>query len=205
MEQLKTIIDLVTSLVWPGIIMWVLFYFRNQIKRLLDLLPSKLNQASKISVGSFSLEIEEKLKELGMSDLTETMHTLSREAYELIIKLGNTSSYYHLISQSWSNDGTSYFSLPSDKELKFYKEIEEKGIIEFSEPLDEIVEKFKKFKNCKKRSVPDPTWSILAVDLPEDAKEQFKNIMYNLTNKGKRIYDAMFDIIINEFCKDQTN
>jgi len=96
--------DFLKTIIWPLIIVLVLILYGKQIGRLVKVIPDKVEQSSKMSFGSFSLEIDRAAKTIGNPELANIIKGLSEEAVKKLLELG-TKRPSGIISYSIDKNG----------------------------------------------------------------------------------------------------
>jgi hypothetical protein len=89
----KTWLELLNTLVWPLLVTSVVLLFFEPLKSIATLLPDKLRESKKISVGSLSFEVEEKIAEKGDLRAAAGVRNLTKEAIALLLNSPGVSRW----------------------------------------------------------------------------------------------------------------
>lgn len=112
-------LDQISKFSWPMVVIVLLVLFYSPIK-------FKLLEASKISIGDFSIEVREKLEAAGSPELIEGLNGLSRLGIEKLIDIGD--SYIKIFSVDSNGDVAFIF----DDEHKGFNELDEQNLLAHS-------------------------------------------------------------------------
>lgn len=133
----RLILEYVRVLAWPLILVAVLAVYRPPLGRMLTSLSDKFENANKVSMGSFSIEVAEQAKEVGSRELAADIGQLSASAVATLMATPREGTMM-LISE-FERDGEREIGLPNDSELNAMRELAEKDLLVFAEPLTEFV------------------------------------------------------------------
>jgi hypothetical protein len=116
---------------WPAFALLFLFLFCTPIRKALDAIPAKIDDASEIAVGSFTLKstISRVARSRGMSGIGATIPELSEDALRLLIRAPRNPE--GLISYTVSQDGQtrSSFRIPTDSTQGAIAELIRRGFV----------------------------------------------------------------------------
>jgi hypothetical protein len=104
MEYLRVAIELLKALAWPALALYVLVVYRDLLRRILLMLPAKLEQTSKVSVGSLVFEMQTTLTNIGDPALAKELPNLSRAAYQQLLTMGHEDDVLTLFTLSGTTD-----------------------------------------------------------------------------------------------------
>jgi hypothetical protein len=90
LEIYKTTVALVSAIVWPVLLGVVLLVLRKPLRDILSELPAKLSAATKLGVGSLSLEIQHQAHAFGNPELARRLDRLSPEGIRRLIEMGQS-------------------------------------------------------------------------------------------------------------------
>lgn len=76
--KFENIIELIRVTMWPLIVIIVLIFFYSDVKNL-------INKSSKVSVGSFSMEIQREAQDQGSAKLGELIVNLNEKELKLLL------------------------------------------------------------------------------------------------------------------------
>jgi hypothetical protein len=71
---------LIDAIIWPIVLLILVWIFKIPIRDILMQLPKKISQATQLSVGNFSLAIKTRAIELGRPEIAEPLSSLSQNA-----------------------------------------------------------------------------------------------------------------------------
>src|SRR5436190_13220571 len=83
--------DLLKAILWPVLILFIFFTFKNDIINIVHLIPDKIQSSSKISVGGLSIEIEKSAINSGDPKLAGIIKNLSEQGIRKLLTLGKGS------------------------------------------------------------------------------------------------------------------
>jgi hypothetical protein len=199
MDALKLLIDLTQALAWPLVALYALIYFRSPLRCALELLPEKLRNVSKVTVGSLSFEVQAYLQATGDNELLTVLPKVSRRAFEKLLDLKVTNHHYVLCARGTKVGamGEGYL-LRTDETLSPLRELEELGLVRFTEPLSEFVAFFETLPGYTTTTSYSGEGFVAIAPL---AAEQVKRVdaeAYSLTDLGRRAYDAVFTVVVRQ-------
>lgn len=201
METLKTIAEIIGSLAWPITILVCVILFRTQFRTLLQQLPTKVRDASKLSLGSFSMELDTKARQTGIPELTEGLQLLSRRAFEQFLKIHRESYSTGIVSTSQTPKNEVVFILPSDDEFRAFEELERAKFVQFTIPLA----KYRSSIGTLPLKQIYQDWSrpryLPERPLSKDEDRAILNQSYGLTDLGRRALDTIMDTILDHLGK----
>jgi hypothetical protein len=88
-SMFEHIVDLIKVTIWPFMILVFLIFYGSEISQIIKIIPKKLENSSKISVGSLSLEIEKSARITGNFELAEIIKNLSENGIRKLLTLGS--------------------------------------------------------------------------------------------------------------------
>lgn len=128
------LVDLAKAVAWPVLIMVLVIVFFAPIRKTLNLVPMKIESASKASIGSMSWEIERQALRQGGPELAQRVGRLSPAAIEELINTQRDTQV------QLASDERMLISLPNNDRLIALRELREAGLISFEEPLEGFVD-----------------------------------------------------------------
>lgn len=208
----ENINDLVKSLIWPFIILLFFFTYKAELNSIIREVPEKIRNSSKLSFGSFSIEIEKAAKESGNEELGKVITNLSEGGIRKLLTLG--SGRYMLVQVDNINKS---FGLPND--LDIMSELEEKGLIQFNEPLNKFLSYFDSLKpdeqimymgkNGNSSTARSEDYSekyiqkTLSQDhLTKDDITRIEEFNIELSDLGKKAFDIIVKVISQQINKE---
>lgn len=200
LEYLKLSVELVKVLVWPAIVIVAFLMFRQPIEAIIEDMPLKFTEATKVGVGALTFEIQQQAKATGSVELAMRLGKLSPEAIKLLIKTGTNKIL--LVGEYKGNNGgiNDKFTLPTEEELKVLRELEKNGLVDYEEnltiffswlqsPLFEVVHS--KWDNERISFKPVRTLS------PEEL-DRLKKESYHLSKQGIKAWQAVLNAIFKQ-------
>ena len=191
---LELIVESLRIIIWPFIVIILLFIYHEPVGILLDSLSSKFSEANRVSIGSLSFEIEKQLKKSVDHELVGLIGHLSPKAVESLL-LTPRDSYIRLLSD-YGDEDIEEVGLPNESEMSALRELEYKGLIKFSIDLDEFMGELMKLQMIdptsvdqrvtfkKKRNTRKATMAFL---LEQD---------YTLTEAGREASEAIIKAVV---------
>jgi hypothetical protein len=141
---LEAVAGIIKTLTWPLVILFLFFQFRDPLGQIAQLLPTKLEQASKVSAGGLTLEIEKTARAAGNPELSRLIGGLSRRALEILLRTSRTESSSLASTSQTEGEAMIRYNLPSGQELEAMHELERKKLLDFGTPLDNWMSKLKR-------------------------------------------------------------
>jgi hypothetical protein len=157
-------LDAAKTLVWPILVTTVFVMFRDSIADAVRLLPEKLRESNKISVGSLSFEIQERAARQGNARAAVGLRNLSKSAITLLLR---------------SEGITRHASTNDDKpdEITLWN----------TEPLSELIEAgfIHMYRSKRHREFKDLTSATFAELLAEGAGDNSDVALAELDKRGQ--------------------
>jgi hypothetical protein len=200
MDVISAITSLVGALAWPSVCLYALVYFRKPLRAALELLPSKLQNVSKFSVGSLSFEIQAVLQANGDTELMNLFQKLSRPVLEKLLDLKEKNRFYGLVTSSTKRDTDGrLLSLRDESELEVLREMSALGLIQFTEPIDDFLKFFQELPSYTLKAAPprSEAW-VSEAALPPELIKRLTQMHFSLTDLGRRAYDTLFTVVIRQ-------
>ena len=167
-------------------------------------LASKFETADSVKIGSLSLEVQQRARDLGSPELGREIGQLSFNAIEALVRTPRSGSMILLSTNDRSMPPE--YGLPSDAELDGLRELEKKGLIELEEPLDKFVRDLKTIgrsmaKDSRMRT-EDRQW--VAVDnRTDELVQRLRKQSYRLTDAGKKAVEAITKAVAAQLARPQ--
>ena len=164
----------------------------------------KFSEATKVTVGSLSIEIQAKALEYGNNELADKLKNITPEAIDKLIHVPKIGDQI-LIGTGNDSKNRQFFTLCNDNELKTLYELESKGLIVFREPLAGFMSFFFSLPIKKDESIQAdfPSFKIKG-EISELDLVRLRNQGYSLTSLGRKAVDAILAAIVEELKKDQS-
>ena len=172
-SNFENVNDLIRATMWPLIVLIFFFAYNTEFNKIIKLIPDRLEQSSKISIGSLSFEIERTAKLTGNEELADIVKNLSEDGIRKLLTLG-TGSHALIAHGSFIEGSISETSFNTPPDLDVLLELEKNGLIKGDEPLD-------KFWFSLKVSILKKIWEIRR-KMDQLQSKDTKNIPKNLLN-----------------------
>lgn len=195
MEYYRITIELIKAVAWPLLVLYILIRYRVPLRRLILMIPQKLEHATKVSIGSLALEMQATLTNIGDVDLALEVPKLSREAYETILTLTENENILTLITFS-GGQGGERLKLASPEEMEVALELERVGLIQGPEPIENFLTFAKSLPHKKSLLGGATTW-ILRDSVKEEEFLRLMRFYCRITPKGRKLYEVMIDVILS--------
>lgn len=204
MKEIKLIIQLIGVLAWPGVVLYVIISFHTPLKKLLEQLTKKFSEASasRISFGSLSLELENRLQQQGAGILAEAARKLSRGAFDLILRLGDPNHHHGLGSA-----GPNLYYLPDPKMLAIILELHQAKLLAFTEPVEEFL-RFVQTHSLVKHVASSSGQGHVVLSkegLTDIERKRVEHMNFRLNEEGKRVHDALLEILLTQLSGTEQN
>jgi len=193
-DLLKLALEYLRVLSWPLLIVGLLAVYRPPIKRIVASLASKLEAADSLSIGSFKLEVQRRVSDLGSPELARKIGQLSFDAVEALMRTprSGTMSLVFVNDYGAPQGLPNEYGIPLQPELDGLRELEQKKLIVFPEPLDGFLSFLSSTGERKEKNptveADDRTW--YASD-SEELQKRCGEMSYGLTESGVKAVDAI--------------
>lgn len=175
--------EFVKAIAWPSVILYLFHVLHVPIMNIVAVLPSKITQSTKVSVGSLSFEIQQAAIAAGTPQTAALIGDLSPSAIKLIMKIGD--DHHLFIGVSDRNAGKCFVPSPTPE----LSELEAKGLIEY----DEDPKSFDIF--LEGLSVPRDGIIFDLSGFTEDQRQRMLKQGYRLSDKGKRAFELIVEAV----------
>lgn len=199
LETIKVFVELVKVLVWPTIVVGAFLMFRQPIEAIVEDLPLKFSEATKVGVGALTLEIQQQAKATGNPQLAMRLGKLSPEAIKLLIEMGESRMI--LVGEYTNNEaGNDKFNIPNVEKLKVIRELEKNGLIDYEEDINIF---FTWIQSPLFQFVPTP-WEAEAQSFmptrPLSPSElvRLKKQSYRLNTLGKKAWQTVLHAVLEQ-------
>lgn len=202
--KFENIIELIRVTMWPLIVIIVLIFFYSDVKNL-------INKSSKVSVGSFSMEIQREAQDQGSAKLGELIVNLNEKELKLLLSNAQVG-IFGLIGRNNEN-----FSLTENTVI--WKNLEKSGLVEFNFNINEVenyllklgakkeewffTEDGKSSTQIKDQDHRVKTYIYILPVKNVSASDQRQLESYNisLTDKGRKAIDIITNSVIEQLKK----
>ncbi len=218
-SRFENINDLIKAILWPLIVLIILISYHREFTSIIQLIPKKLDQSSKISVGSLSFEIEKSAKSAGNAELADIIKNLSEKGIRKLLTLGS-GNHSMMIHPGNSTDPNypKQFSLPVD--IDILKELEKSGLLLADEPIDKFLKYLKTLHPTQETEYVSPSGSTtreprdsftvkfdnLIIPVASLSPEDYKKVdsyMIRLSDTGKKAFEIIVHVIAEQINKDR--
>lgn len=208
--------DLLKTILWPFIVIGILLVYNVELGKIISLIPQKLESSSKISVGSFSFEIEKTAKKYGNDQLAQSITKLSEKGIIKLLTLGSGRHSIMVRGEEFENDSKiETFSLPFDYEALL--ELEAQKLLEADEPMEDFASFFMGLNPDRKKVFVSPDgsrtyrqnesdeektkYTISVSKLNQREVERIDRMGVKLSKTGKEAFEIIVQVVgqqINE-------
>ena len=190
LKQLELFVQLVQALAWPLLILLLFVFLQKPLRRVLAVLPEKISESKKLTVGGLSFELQETAKAAGNPELAQLIGGLSTEAIKKLLRSSGTS--HQLVGTYRPLNGPTEYFLPSSEEEAPLLELERQGLLQFTVPYWE----FQKFVRSLPLEVNGARLSGQPLD-GELEKRLFEQ-GYELTPLGQKAFELVIQAVASE-------
>ena len=194
LRYFEVVLDFIKSIAWPLIAIIIFISLSAPVNELLNSLPDKM---SKVSIGDiFSIEIQQVAKDKGLTELGNTIGTLSPEAITVLLRLGNNPN--RLMG---SSDNPNEYYLPSDERMKSIYELESKKLLTFTVPIKEYLKSIDGLGLKKSDIFPESIIYVMTRSLSADEIKYVESERYQLTKAGENAYELIISVVSQSLAK----
>jgi hypothetical protein len=197
-DVFKTTVALIDAIIWPIVILILVWIFRTPIRDILKQLPKKISQATQLSVGNFSLAIRTRAIELGRPEIAEPLSSLSQNAVRQLLQTSPDADAC-MFMKMYTIGKKEYYFLPPEEELSTLFELQDNRFIEFRENLDEFIAFYHDLPVASNSETSDLTHPVLAKKLSKDDNSRIFMQSYKMTDLGRAALDTIIDVTVNYF------
>jgi hypothetical protein len=208
--NIDSITNLIKTIVWPLIFLLIFLSYKSEFNRVIELIPLKFAESTRVSLGTFTLEIQETAKSTGNDELGDVITNLSEAAVRKLLSLGTER---RSIIIRGSEDGE--YILPDDYEV--YLELQNKGLLDSDEPLLEFFNFFLslspeaniRYRNSRGQlsSLMDhPTDSQIIqyklnvndITFSKEREEKIEGLTVKASEKGQEALEILLEVITSQ-------
>lgn len=198
----RLVLDYLRVLAWPVFAAALLLTYRPPLGRMAATLARKFDAASKVSLGSLSLEVAARAREVGSPALADSIGELSEKAVTELLRLGGGGGTHRLVSTKDAFPAST-FGIPDSLTLAALRELDDKGFVAFREPLPAYLDYVRSVSANEddQRNGSDRTW--LTVRDPERADTtRIVRQNYALTPAGARAVEAITKAVASQLARE---
>lgn len=122
-DYYEATISLIKAVIWPAVILFFFLVFRGPITDTVEELPNLFSKTTLITVGSVTIEVDQRLLANANPKLRDSLSKLSAGAIRLLVKYGGGGTY--------TNSSYPKFA----QEEPVLRELAEAGLIEFKKGI----------------------------------------------------------------------
>jgi len=206
--------DLIKTLIWPVILLLLLILYGKPIGKTINLLPGKLEQSSKVSVGSLSFEIEKTAISTGNRDLADMIKNLSETSLRKLLTIGYGSLIF-TVSSEYDKNGKGEKRYLTPQHIVEFQELEKNKLIAGEESIDNFLKYFKSlgaieetrysnddgtttYSSTTQSNHPYTELSLLVSKLSVEDEKRIAKYSIELTDKGKKAVDIIVKVIAEQ-------
>jgi hypothetical protein len=193
-KNVEAIAVLFKALLWPALAMAAFIEFYQPIREAVSVIPKKMSESQKLSVGGLSIEIEKRATAVGDPELGALIGDLSPKAIELLLKVGRNSVS---VATSSSDSKGMYYYLPGEDEFLAIAELERKSLLELGLPLatyrSEMNELLMFDRTSGTQGIFRPRRTLLSQEQSDVWKARLK-----LTDRGIKALELIITAVTNE-------
>ena len=203
LEIAKLVIEAVRVLAWPVLIAILVILFFKPLREIAESFSLKFSEAHKVSIGSLSLEIEAKAREVGNPELGRQVGSLTPGAVEQLLRTPRSGDMI-LVSTSDFQQKREY-GVPNQDALSSLKELEKKGFLKFRQPLEHFLAELRKLdRSDTNRGDSERTWHISPFIAESEGDKRIRDQGYSLTDKGRQAVDTIVKAVASQLTRGST-
>lgn len=197
LKLFEALTNFIKAAAWPLIAIAVFLEFRQPIREAVAVIPKKMSESQKLTVGSLSIEIEKRANAVGDPELATLIDGLSPQAIELMLRLKREGTS---VASSSGGDEPSIYYFPKAEEYLTLKELDLKHLIDPGVDLTE----YRKFVETKLRLMGDSgnrdNYQPRRPLTPEEKHEIWK-AQYRLSERGAKAVQLIISAVSRELQK----
>jgi hypothetical protein len=131
-----SVLELLRILAWPSLILIGILVFRKSVFRLAEIIPEKIAGTKKLSIGSFSLEIQQRAVSLGTPDLHKSLYRISEKELKYFLASDPSPVLHGVFAQTVRDEPDVDISISYD--IEAVRGLINRGLLECTIPFDEV-------------------------------------------------------------------
>jgi hypothetical protein len=198
LRYVAAVTDFLKAAAWPLIVLLAYVEFRGPLHQAVAVLPQKLSESQKVSVGSLSFEIERRATAIGDPELGSLIGGLSSSAIELMLRINRNQSS-SMISYS-DHTGQRTYHLPKEDEFIALAELERNRLLDAGVPLAE----YRSFVSAALRRTGDADTRedyVARRSLSDAEEKRLWQAQYRLSDRGIRAVQLIVDAVTRELAR----
>lgn len=194
----KLLIELLRVVVWPLLVVVLLFVYRGPARRAFEAVATRLADADKVSVGSLSFEIREQALESGNPELAERIDDLSPGAIQMLLQIPLADAEgEHLVYLPDPGEGD-FYELPPAAEMDALRELQDKGFVVFDVELGGFMQFF---RGVTREQVGKDTLYFPRPAISSADRKRIQDQGYRLTERGRKGVEAILRAIASDLSR----
>jgi hypothetical protein len=196
LQTIKVFIEFLKVIVWPLLVLSIFLTFRSPITEIANELPEKFFAATKLEMGSLTLEIQQQAKAAGNPELARSLGGLSPNAIRLLIELG--PHYYIWIGtyDRLTSDGRQEYTMNLEK-IDTIRELLNHKLIEFNEGMDQFLS-WTQSSRFQVRDEGSRRFFIPTTPLTPTEEKRLTKQSYHLSRLGERAYHTVLNAVFED-------
>lgn len=210
-SRFENINDLLKASLWPLIVIIVLITYHSDISDM-------FKNSSKVSLGSFTMEMQREAKNKGSEELSQIISELSVPGIKRLLSMGTSGSFGIVgVSRAYEGHSEGYTLSP---DVSSWKELIKAGLVsETNLKIDELIKKFENlgaeesniYYNDEGESSPmydskypyeGKLYFIATNKLTENTKTELENSSVALTANGRKALDIIVETTARQIKKE---
>lgn len=181
--------DLLKAILWPLVLVIIIMMYNRDISNMLQ-------KSSKVSLGSFSMEMQLQAKINGEEELSKTFLKLSPPAIKYFLSMGQnkTTELVTHISKDASDD--TYESYEIAPEILYIKELIDENLVSADTDIDSIMVIFNEGLSSQDNRTDAVV--LLAEGISLERKKILNNSTVTLTENGEKVQNLIVDTLIRQ-------
>ncbi len=199
MEVAKLVVKLLSILAWPGVVVGFAWAFRDPVQTILRELVKRLSLATKLSMGSFSLEVQENARHFGGASLAIDVGTLTKEAVEVLLRTPRSGAMRLLTERKFRTDRE--VAIPADCNIDALIELRDRDLVKFAQPLEPFLRHLRDLPSSTAPLPGNIQWYSMQGASGAIREKDFLGQEYVLTDKGRMAADAIVKAVGAELAR----
>lgn len=209
-SNFENINELLKAILWPIVVISVLLFYHSEISEM-------FRSSSKVSLGSFSMEMQREANNKGSADLSNVISELSIPGIKKLLSMGASGSFGIVGQRRGYEEQESGYNLTAD--LSTWEELEKANlVIGENFRISDLVNLFKSLKAQEttvyyndqgySTTIKDDTYPYEGKEyfLPEsklnkDLKQKLENYTITLTENGRKALDIIVETTAKQIKK----
>lgn len=188
------ITDLIKAAFWPAIVLLLFIEFHEDIKRVITMIPSQFERASKVQFGDLVLEIREQAAQTGDSELARILGDLNSAEIAALLRIPAGTNYG---LTGGYGDNRPARTLPLTEVVEPLFSLARRGLVEFTVPVERLEADIHSLSFRVEASSRVFDFSEGA----SDAAKELDRASYSLTERGKAGVDAVIKAVATQLTR----